>query len=79
MSTNYFQSSQEFPFHISVGAVLRNKQGEIACHYFDTFSHLGESAEDFYILMRETIEPNETIEKALARGLKEEFGAEAQI
>jgi 8-oxo-dGTP pyrophosphatase MutT (NUDIX family) len=35
--------------------------------------------ENFYIPMRETIEPNESVEQCLARGLMEEFGIEATL
>ena len=79
-STNYFQGTSESPFHISIGAVLTNDKGEIACHYFKEFSHksMG-SFKDFYLLMRETIEPGETIENCLSRGLMEEFGAVGKI
>jgi hypothetical protein len=77
---NYFQATKERPYHISIGAVLRNQEGKVAAHYFDNFSLPGfGDADDFYLLMRETIEPGETIEMALARGLMEEFGATARL
>lgn len=79
MQENYFQGSKEAPAHISIGGVLQNDKGEIACHYFEKFSHFGKEANDFYLLMRETIEPNESIEICLKRGFQEEFGAEATI
>lgn len=82
---NYFQGNSKHPQHISVGAVVLNNKNEICCHHFDTTK--GEfkgywkeqGLEDFYILMRETIEPNETLESALHRGLMEEFGIEAEL
>lgn len=77
---NYFQASKTYPYHISVGAVVVNGSGEVCCHYFKKFEHPSFGVgEDFYILMRETIEPNETIERCLARGLREEFGMEAKL
>lgn len=77
---NYFKGTGESPFHISIGAVLRNKEGDICCHYFKRFSHKSIGTfDDFYLLMRETIEPNETIEVCLERGLMEEFGATGNI
>lgn len=78
--TNHFQRSKEYPYHISIGAIVVNKNKEVCCHYFKSLSvpDFG-NFEDFYILMRETIEPNETIEECLARGLTEEFGATASI
>lgn len=80
MNKNYFQGTVESPYHISIGAVARNKEGKICCHYFETFSHkeVGRG-DDFYILMRETMEPNETLEQTLTRGLMEEFGVEATL
>jgi len=77
---NYFQGSSESPYHISIGAVIKNKDGKIGCHYFKKFIHetMGEF-ENFYLLMRETIEPHESIEKCLSRGLMEEFGAEGDL
>ncbi len=82
---NYFQGNSEHPKHISVGAIVLNDKNEICCHHFDSVKtdfqgywkeqHL----EDFYILMRETVEPNETLESALHRGLMEEFGIEAEF
>lgn len=77
---NHFQRSEEYPFHISIGAVVVNKNKKVACHYFKSLeiADIGKF-ENFYILMRETIEPNESIEQCLTRGLKEEFGCEAKI
>ncbi len=83
MPGTYFQGNSLHPQHISVGAVLVNDKGEICCHHFYTKDLKGyfteEGLDDFYILMRETLEPNETLEGALNRGLKEEFGAEGEF
>lgn len=82
---NYFQGNSEHPQHISVGAVVINEAGEVCCHHFDSTKGKYEGywkeqgLENFYILMRETIEPNETLEQALHRGLMEEFGIEAEL
>lgn len=35
--------------------------------------------DNFYLLMRETIEPNESIEQCLTRGIREEFGAQVNL
>lgn len=77
---NHFIGTKENPYHLSVGAVVRNEKGEICSHYFSHFEHkaIG-SFDNFHILMRETIEPNETIEACLARGLMEEFGISATL
>ncbi len=69
MSGNPFHWTHEHPYHISVGAVLRDREGKIAVHHFTT------EEGEWYMLMRETIEPNESLEVCLARGLMEEFGA----
>ena len=68
-------AKSEFPYTFSVGAVVLNDQGQILCHHFERYAEL----DDFYVLMRETVEENEAIEAALARGLREEFGVTAQI
>ncbi|MFA6459184.1 MAG: NUDIX domain-containing protein [Candidatus Paceibacterota bacterium] len=78
--TNHFRRSAEYPFHISIGGIVVNGSGEICCHYYDKFELAGAGElRDFYLLMRETIEPGESIEGCLARGLMEEFGAESTI
>lgn len=70
----FFQASEQQPYHLSIGAVLFDKNGRIACHHFKEI--LGHK--DVYILMRESMEDNETPLMTLHRGLKEEFGATAQ-
>ena len=70
----FFQASQQQPYHISVGAVLFDNQGRIACHHFKEFF----GQKDLYILMRESMENDETLFMTLQRGLKEEFGASAK-
>lgn len=69
----FFQATADQPYHLSIGAVLFDHQGRIACHHFhEIFGH-----RDIYILMRESMEDNETPLETLHRGLKEEFGATA--
>lgn len=70
----FFQASKKQPYHLSIGAVLFDQNGRIACHHFKEI--LGHK--DIYILMRESIEDNESPLTTLHRGLKEEFGATAQ-
>lgn len=83
--TNLFKHSSHNPFHISVGAVLVNAEGKICAHKAKT--HLFPSAaqqavpalSEIYILMRESLEDSETLEDAVLRGLREEFGCEGKI
>lgn len=79
----YFQGNNLHPQHISVGAILVNEKGEVCCHHFYakdlTGYYADENLDDFYILMRETLHPNETLEGALQRGLMEEFGATGEL
>lgn len=61
-----------------------NDKDEICVHHFDNPEiqkgyWTEEGLTDFYLLMRETLEPDETLEDALHRGLMEEFGATAEI
>ncbi len=70
----FFQANVKQPYHLSVGAVLFDDKGQIACHHFSEI--LGQK--DVYILMRESMENDETLLQTLHRGLKEEFGAEAK-
>jgi NUDIX domain len=70
----FFQATKQRPYHLSIGAVLFDEQGRVACHHYaDALGH-----KDIYILMRESMENEETISDTLLRGLKEEFGAVAR-
>jgi hypothetical protein len=69
----FFRASENQPYHLSIGAVLFNEEGLVACHHFKEI--LG--YKDVYILMRESMENNETPLMTMHRGLKEEFGATA--
>ncbi|MFZ3031582.1 MAG: NUDIX hydrolase [Candidatus Moraniibacteriota bacterium] len=80
MGKNIFRGEAESPYHLSVGAVLVNEKGEVATHYFKEFETFEKvKFFDFYLLMRETVEPGESIEGAVSRGIKEEFGATGEI
>lgn len=83
MKPTYFQGNNLHPQHISVGGILVNGKGEVCCHHFFAKDLKGywveEGLDDFYLLMRETINPGESLEAALHRGLKEEFGATGEI
>jgi ADP-ribose pyrophosphatase YjhB (NUDIX family) len=81
MKENFFISTQESPYHLSVGAIVYNEDKKIACHYFKEFLARDENKmyEDFYILMRESVEANESLEQAVLRGVREEFGSTGEI
>lgn len=72
-ATPFFQSNQNQPYHLSIGAVLFDLNGHIACHHFEEIY----GKKDIYFLMRESMENDETPLMTLHRGLKEEFGATA--
>lgn len=72
-TTSLFGASQKQPYHLSIGAVLFDQEGRVACHHFEEI--LGHR--DIYILMRESMENDETPLMTLHRGLMEEFGATA--
>jgi hypothetical protein len=74
---NYFSGSKDYPHHISVGAILLNDEGKVACHYYE--EQIRKYPSKFHTLMHESIELNETLEEALHRGLDEEFSAKAKI
>lgn len=71
---NYFIGDKTSPYQISVGGVVINDEGKIYCHHFSNVT-----GGDMYSLMRETLKPNDTLESALVRGLKKEFGLEARL
>lgn len=71
---NLFHAKQSQPYHLSIGAVLFDQNGRVACHHFSEIH----GHKDIYILMRETMEDDETLLMTLHRGLKEEFGVLAK-
>ena len=79
--TNYFKHSKENPFHLSVGGVALNSQGEVLVHFWPHMDvkDLMAVGDNVYLLMRETVEMGETLEQALNRGFMEEFGAIVEI
>jgi len=78
---NIFSGKKEYPFHLSIGAVLVNERGQIACHFFkkQQLDFESEGRSDLYLLMRETPQDNESILDTINRGLLEEFGAKGEV
>ncbi len=78
---NFLNQSLQSPTHISVAALLRNGTGELLCHFFkkDDLPDESEGKGDLYLLMRESLHRDESLEAAVARGLEEEYGAEGTI
>lgn len=73
-SAPFFRASQAHPYHLSIGAAVFDHQGRIGCHHFkEIFGY-----KDIYILMRESMEDDETPFMTLSRGLQEEFGVKAE-
>jgi hypothetical protein len=76
---NIYRASTDYPYHLSVGVVLRNEDGKILAHHFSEHDIHGIILKDLYLLMRESMEVGESLEQALHRGLREEWGATGDI
>ena len=72
---HHFIGTKLSPDHLSVGAVLLDARRKVYCHRARNV----QKKTDLYFLMRETVRPGESLEKALARGLSEEFGIRAKL
>ena len=69
---NPYKGTRENPHHISVGVILINDKNEIACHFYGE-QHIRNYPKNFYTLLHETPEANETLEDTAMRGLREEY------
>jgi hypothetical protein len=78
---NFLNQSIQSPTHISVAALLRNVQGEILTHWFkkEDLPDESEGRGDLYLVMRESLHRDESLEAAVQRGLMEEYGARGTI
>jgi hypothetical protein len=70
-----FNASDQWPAHMSVSAVLFNDRHEVAMHHWEQIPW----GDNVYNLMHETLHNLEPLEVAVARGLREEWGAEGKI
>lgn len=75
MKYHYFIGQKKNPYHLSVGAVVLNSKKQVYCHHLRGMR----GKKDVYLLMRETVRPNDSLEEALKRGLKKEFGMRAKV
>ncbi|MEX2405651.1 MAG: NUDIX domain-containing protein [Candidatus Paceibacterota bacterium] len=77
---NIFSGAKEYPFHLSIGALLVNDIGEICCHFYpEGLPYESGNEGELYLLMRETPHEGESIEDVVHRGIYEEFGAKGKI
>jgi ADP-ribose pyrophosphatase YjhB (NUDIX family) len=79
-----FQHSKNNPYHVSVGAIVVH-EGKILVHKHvkkltpeRLHIFLGD-LDEVYTLMRESLENNESLENAVIRGVKEEFGVQGDV
>ncbi len=85
INSKFYQHGLPQSFHISVGGVLFNEDNEICIHHFDTnklpenLKFLAGGLDEYYHLMRESLEGNEPLHDAVLRGVQEEFGAEGTV
>lgn len=69
------------PHHVSAGALIYNREGNVLAHHFDAviIPDTHQRLTDIYLLMRETLEDNEPLEAAVHRGMMAEMGVEGRI
>lgn len=83
--SSLYQAKRIQPYHISVGGLAHNAEGKILVHKRMRAGAPEQFAADFfdreelYLLMRESLEGDETLEQAVHRGLHEEFGAKGIV
>lgn len=69
---NPYKGTKEYPHHISVGVVLVNDKNKVACHFYEE-PGIRNYPKNFYTLLHESPEENETLEQTAVRGLREEY------
>lgn len=72
---NYYQAKPNKPFHLSVAAIIIDDNNEVLCQHYNQLN----SWNNIYWLMHSTVNPYETLEQALSRGLAEENGISAKV
>lgn len=81
MPYSIFSATQSSPYHLSAGAIVINDSGKIGTHHFVSHPEVLKRTglQDMFLLVRETIEPGESLEQAALRGIYEEFGAKGEV
>lgn len=69
-----YKATHSSPYHLSVGVVVMIKDGKVVCHKVNN----GE-IKDGYILVRSSLNDQETPEEAVHRAIKEELGSSGEI
>lgn len=71
-------ATKEHPHHISVGVILINDKNEVACHFYEE-PKIRNYPKNFYTLLHESLEANDSLEETVARGLQEEFSMKGEV
>jgi ADP-ribose pyrophosphatase YjhB (NUDIX family) len=74
-----YSHTKNNPYHLSVGVILVNEDGKVACHHHTDLKAKGFDFDELYLLMRETVEDGESLYEAIDRGLAEEFGLSGEV
>lgn len=74
-NTQYYTSTAKNPYHLSVGVVVTNNEGKVACHHMQN----NDGSLHLYILARETLKTRETLETAARRAMVEELMIDGEI
>jgi NADH pyrophosphatase NudC (nudix superfamily) len=76
-----FRGDPHHPYHLSIGVVLLKDHQTVYTHRYTSLQKEGEKRvlHNIYTLIRETLEPGESLEEAIARGIQEEMGAVGEI
>lgn len=83
--TRYRYQNPNRPYHLSVGALVFDDERNICVHRYESHNapegilHLFGGLDVVYLLVRETVHDNESLETAVLRGVSEEFGVIGEV